>query len=117
MLEIKDVEVGIQNAITEKDKDAIWRGLSDLIDAGMEDIVIHIKHITTTGIRIETSITYPEQKLTISSPNKKLSVADKLFLKLKWIADLKRLEQKRQPIYFKHENEMSPEEYKWLLNE
>jgi len=115
MLETDEVVRNIHNAMTNKDREALWRGLDDLVDSGATKIEVHLRHITHKGTRLLTTVTYPEQKVTLTSPDKKLTMADKLFIKLRWVSDLKRLENKEQPIYFKHENDMSPEEYAWVM--
>lgn len=114
MLDFEEVKAEIKTAMVYKDHDAIVRGLSDLLDCGMSDIKVHFRHITPNGLRMLTEITYPELHFRVSSPDKKLTKAEVLIWRIKWMKDINRIERKERPKYFKHENDMSPEEYAWV---
>lgn len=115
MLDFEEVERTIQYAMASGDRDAVHRGLCDLQDAGISDIKLTTRHVTTTGKRFETEVSFPSNKLRVISPG--FSKAEKLFFRLMWLKDSARIRKGGNPIHFKHENEMSPEEYAWFKSD
>lgn len=112
MLDFEEVEWAIQYAMATGDKDAVYRGLCDLQDAGISDLKLITRHVTITGKRFETEVSFPSNKLRVISPG--FNKTEKLIFRLMWLKDSKRIRQGGTPKYFKHENEMSPEEYAWF---
>ncbi len=111
MLDTEEVVTQIHNAIAAGDNDALWRGLHDLPDAGVTDVEIVMRHITKSGKMVETIVSIPSQKAKIITP---ISRAEKIIFRLQLIADGNRLGNGEPLRYFKHKNEMSPEEFEWV---
>jgi len=112
MLDLDEVEAEIQTAMILDDRDALWRGLHDLQDAGVTFIRIATRHVMTNGRRVEIETFFPSYKVRVATP---MTRAEKLMVKLRLMRDADRLEAGKPPRYFKHKNDMSPEEYNWVM--